>query len=438
MKRWSCVYLQKAVYLAPNEIRACCQRFFIDGVLKGDVPLITLDKPRPVSYGEVIEAKKRLIANINNGSDRLCSGCPQLEEFDWEDPEKEKLNVISIENNSVCNMRCRYCSETYYGGVEPQYSLEVLLSGVPGVEADLHIAWGGGEPTIRKDFELLLEAITERFRPKTQRIFTNALKYSCALQRAVDGGRAAVTVSIDAGTEPVFRMVRGVEGLSKVLTNLQKYSSERSDLVTIKYIFTDDNSGIQEIEQFVESVTRYELDKCHFLISTDFKSQAISRDKMEGIIAMYFLLSQKGVLVVNFDDHIYNKLRSIGDLTLKGAGQSDSNGSIIRGQVQGFWDTVRRHEANDLVVWGTGQFARYLLATSSKIRSGEVRLVGVVDGNQDRVGMEFMGRIVESPDLLLRNTASIVIASSNYYGEIVNKILLMGIPASRIAPNFIL
>ena len=50
-----------------------------------------------------------------------CSGCPLLQRKDWTPIEDEKFNLISIESHSRCNMRCEYCSDTYYGGKEPNY-----------------------------------------------------------------------------------------------------------------------------------------------------------------------------------------------------------------------------------------------------------------------------------------------------------------------------
>ena len=437
MKKKSCVYLQKAIYLAPNEIRACCQRFFLKGKMKGDVPLISVNEARNISFNEVIKAKKMLIDNINNGTDELCLGCPQLVSDEWNDVEDEKINVISIEDHSLCNMKCTYCSDTYYGGIKPQYDLEYLLKDLPGVENDLHIAWGGGEPTVRKNFESIFGSLTRRFSPRTQRVFTNALKYSNALQKAVDDRLTSITTSLDAGTEATFRKVRGANRLDKVLKNLKSYSKTNPDLVTIKYIFTDDNLGFDELYRFVENAQAHDLMRGNFLISTDFKSEIISDVKIINIITLYFMLYEKGIFAINFDDHIYLRLRSIGsfvsDVVNSGGLEGDFN-RIIRD----FGKVISHHESSNIVVWGTGEFSRYLLRTSKKLKGNEIRIVNVVDGNSDKYGTDFFGMTVQPPEVLLNTDASIVIASSNYYGEIVNRILLMGISPDRIAPNFIL
>jgi hypothetical protein len=374
MKKKSCVYLQKAIYLAPNEIRACCQRFFVDGQIKGDVPLIKLSEKHNVSFDDVIQAKKDLLDNINNGTDILCSGCPHLSVGDWVEVEKEAINVISVEDHSLCNMKCTYCSDVYYGGVEPQYDLKFLLRGLPKVDEGLHIAWGGGEPTVRKDFEELFSYLTENYRPRTQRIFTNALKYSKALQQALDAKLATITTSIDAGTEDTFKKVRGTDRLDIVLKNLHSYSRNNSELITIKYIFTDDNFEYKEINAFVENLINYDLLGCNFLISTDFKSELLSDQKIIGIITLYCLLQEKGILEVNFDDHIYFRLRSIGSVIAKMASNEALKDDSI-GLIGKFTHLIDYHLNRDIVVWGTGEFAKYLIKGSKRIKEKGIKIL---------------------------------------------------------------
>ena len=44
-------------------------------------------------------------------------------------PEKTlKINKISMEAHSNCNARCSYCSEMFYGGLNPNYNLNDMLT----------------------------------------------------------------------------------------------------------------------------------------------------------------------------------------------------------------------------------------------------------------------------------------------------------------------
>jgi poly(ribitol-phosphate) beta-N-acetylglucosaminyltransferase len=430
----SCIYIQKAIYLAPYEVRACCQRFFVDGKMKGDIALITLEGSRDIKYSEVIEAKNKLVRGINDGTDDRCAGCFALKERNWGDIESEGLNNISIENHSLCNMKCSYCSDIYYGGVEPQYSLEHLFEGLINVGDDLHIVWGGGEPTVRKDFNDLFLSLNKKFHPKTQRVFTNALKYSDTLQNALDDRITSITTSIDAGTETTFRRVRDSKGLGKVLKFLEKYSQNSPDLVTIKYIFTLDNYDSYNLSKFVEKVKDNNLMQCNYLISADFNYETLSEKVVFSIISLYFMLHAKGIYAVSFDDHIFHKVRTIG----KNISNYIDNLAIINSQdkiVKDAIDFIKKKGVNNVVIWGTGEFSRYLLDTATE---HEFIISGVVDGVEKKWGSNFMGFEVQSPQYLIGRESDIIIASVNFYGEIFNKIISLGISKDKVMPNFLL
>jgi poly(ribitol-phosphate) beta-N-acetylglucosaminyltransferase len=429
----SCIHIQKSIYLAPYEVRACCQRFFVDGEMKGDVSLVTLDEPRNIKYSEIIKAKEELLKGVNNGTDDRCSGCFLLKEEEWKEIKDEKLNVLSIENHSLCNMKCSYCSDVYYGGVEPQYSLEYLFKELTSVGEDLHIAWGGGEPTIRKDFNNLFLSLNNKFHPKTQRVFTNALKYSKALQEALDNRVTSTTTSIDAGNEDTFRKVRKTRGLVKVLQNLESYSQNSPDLVTIKYIFTTDNFDSDNLSQFVKKVKEHKLIKCNYLISADFNYETLKDNIVFSIISLYFMLHSEGIYAVTFDDHIFHKVRAIGNNVYKyidSLEEINDQDLIVKKAVVSY-----KKRNNSVVIWGTGEFSKYLLDTATE---NSLVVSGVVDGIEDKWGSTFMGFEVQSPEFLVNSKSDIIIASVNFYGEVFNKLISLNISKDRIIPNFLL
>ena len=40
--KYSCQDLQQSIYFGPRELRHCCQRFFVDGKMKGDVKILSV------------------------------------------------------------------------------------------------------------------------------------------------------------------------------------------------------------------------------------------------------------------------------------------------------------------------------------------------------------------------------------------------------------
>ena len=99
--RLSCKDLDSSLFLGPNEIRACCKRFFVNGEQKGDVVL--LEANPEITLSDINEAREDLIARINREEAPECEGCPYIER--QKKPEI-KINYISLENFAYCNMCC--------------------------------------------------------------------------------------------------------------------------------------------------------------------------------------------------------------------------------------------------------------------------------------------------------------------------------------------
>ena len=200
-KTLSCRFLQRAVYYGTDELRHCCKRFYYKGEMKGDVPIFSLENNPDVSLERIIKAKKELINKINKNEQTGCTGCPVLERAVWKDIQSEKFDHISIEHHARCNMRCSYCSETYYGGKVSQYNIFQALGQLVNenkIRSDCQVAWGGGEPTMSPDFKELISFINNSVKPKTQRFFSNAINYSEDIANLLKKNIASLTTSVDA------------------------------------------------------------------------------------------------------------------------------------------------------------------------------------------------------------------------------------------------
>ena len=58
MEKLSCDYLHHSIYLAPNELRHCCKRFFYDGKIQGDVKIFEVNKSDDISIDKIIGSAK--------------------------------------------------------------------------------------------------------------------------------------------------------------------------------------------------------------------------------------------------------------------------------------------------------------------------------------------------------------------------------------------
>ena len=100
------------------------------------------------------------------------------------------------------------------------------------------IDFAGGEPTIYREFESLLnEFIKHDF--KKIIIHTNAIKKSRAVIKGLKKGCVRVLVSIDAGSKEVHRKVKQVKSYDAVWKNLKEYAKNQpqgADFVKAKFI----------------------------------------------------------------------------------------------------------------------------------------------------------------------------------------------------------
>ena len=329
-------------------------------------------------------------------------------------------------------MKCTYCSDTYYGGVRPQFDIMQFVDSVERVSPDLHIAWGGGEPTALKEFDKVFSSAQERFHPKTQRVFTNSLKFSPTIKQALDARKISITTSIDAGTPGTFETIRRSVGFTKVLKHLSEYSTTSPDLVTIKYIFTKENHSPEELESFIREMEHHDLLQCSFLLSTDYKIEKDIFKYLNNIMYLYFLLQDRNVGALSLDDHIFARLKKVGFSTLKEAEFGNGNSQDIKVKIQQYLD---RFAGSDVILWGTGEFARRLLRNTSFRQKFNV--VEVVDPTRDRHGRDFGGYEVYPVTNVTKSDMNIVIGSVNFYGEVFNELKRMNVDKSRVVPPFL-
>jgi glycosyltransferase involved in cell wall biosynthesis/organic radical activating enzyme len=269
-KSWSCYDLHHSVFFAPDEIRTCCKRFFADGEMKGDVVLLdgaSQHNEAGFSFDEIQTAKKQLHKEINRDNAPECSGCPFLHFEDWGQPLNQGIKYLSLEYHSVCNMKCTYCSDTYYGGEKAKYDVQKTVDSLidkGALDKAEYIVWGGGEPILDKAFEPILETISDAVASVKQRVITNATRYSEPLASLMKEDKAYIVTSIDAGTLDVFKEVRQYPRMGKVLENVKAYAKDAAHNVIIKYIFLPNNQSIEELKAFVTLMVENDLTNCNF------------------------------------------------------------------------------------------------------------------------------------------------------------------------------
>ena len=306
----SCKDLNSSIFLAPDEIRACCKLFFYDGKQKGDVVLLKAKKE--INLEDINIKKDELIKRINSNEAEECKGCPYIERYENKLLTK-KINYISLENFSYCNMRCTYCSPKYYGGTEAIYNASQIieeLSKNQFIEDNCHVVWGGGEPTLSPKFNFITDTLLSDTKVSKLRVLTNSLRYSNKLSDVIKNEKVQIVTSVDAGTQKQFKEIRGKGEIETVLNNLKKYADSVDDKkrIIIKYIFTENNFDTEELKNFIEKIINFDLINSIFHISCDFRMEVIPERIIQAIYELGSRLLNVGANLVFLDDLIRDRI----------------------------------------------------------------------------------------------------------------------------------
>ena len=432
-KTYSCPSLHHAVYLAPDMLRHCCKRFFVNGQIRGDVKIYPVNNDDDIDVIRILKAKRELYDAINRGEETECSGCPFLTLGVWEPLNKMKIKHLSIESHTICNMKCIYCSPTYYGGLKANYSLKKLFEHLFEVDAyakDISLVWGGGEPTLMDDFEEIFQLFTLNLKPKNNTLFSNATKYNSLIARYLEDGKLTTLItSTDAGTKETFKKIRGVNAFDKVFNNIKKYHIAAGRGTIIKYVFTDGNSSLEEIKKFLEQINKYDLNKCHFQLSSDFKAQDLSNEQAVSIIHLYKELVKNRPNACHLDDHLRPRLsRKIKEMY--------NCNNTQKNEFQFIVDYLAEFQDKTFIVWGAGQIGYMMIKNSLLLEKSKIAFF--VDKDEKKHGNLLCDIEIKHPDSIKEFDYPIIIGASRFYNEIYGELIDMGISADRIMGSLIM
>ena len=426
-KTFSCPSLHHSVYLAPDQLRHCCKRFFLKGKMEGDVKIFEVKNNDDITKERILSEKNKLYQNINKGKKTPCTGCPYLTKDYWPELDKLELKTLSVESHSLCNMKCSYCSEIYYGGLKANYDVKKIVKelSLTNISKDLQVSWGGGEPVLMDKFEETFAELNKKLKPKINMIYSNSTKYSLAIEKSLIAGKAILTTSIDAGTVETFKKVRGIKGINKVFQNLEKYYSVAKKGIIIKYILTENNSNEYELSNFIKLVAKHKLFDCSFQISSSYKDESLSDELSSSAINLYSKLIKNDVESVFFDYHLKPRLKNkFKDLLSDKKNINNINFSNI--------NKFDQKKNLNIIVWGAGETARQVIKSSPFFEDRKVKIAFFVDSDQSKVGKYIDNIEIKSPDKIKEYNYPIMLASSVYYKKILENLKNLGVPKDRI------
>lgn len=241
-----CPQLLSAMNFEYDGIIPCCTAF------AQKVPLFPYGEKGRISRDAYKTFIRDVLADLNSAEPTLCLGCEYLEDVEAFPSLEPELRLLQLNKHRyICNCRCLYCEfwktpKRSPGDMWP-YVDSLMEQGM--LHNDCRVDWGGGEPTILKEFEPLAGHIFEK--GYRQVFFTNAVNYSDTIAAILQDGMGIVESSLDAASPEVFAAIKGKDFFAKVLTNITAYCAVNPKAVELKYIICNQNCQLSEIEGFL-------------------------------------------------------------------------------------------------------------------------------------------------------------------------------------------
>lgn len=375
----SCKDLKSSLFLGPNKIVGCCKRFFYEGKKKGDI--ILMPAGEKTTFNDVQDRKNKIEKLLNEDSFEGCIGCPYIERY--ANDEKHKIDYISFEDFTYCNMKCNYCSPTYYGGKKSEYDTLKIIKEI--VNLDLisnhaHAVWGGGEPTLNPYFKDVTEKLVSQNEISKIRILSNSLKYSHDVENFLKNNKINLVTSIDAGTQQTFNLVRGKGEILQVFNNLKKYNDNQknSEKITIKYIFTKDNYMSNEINNFVSLLKDFNFENSYIQISCNFNYEIPEKDIIFSFYEMAGLLFKEGFKYVYFDDLIRDRLKLNQEIKCLILDMLNSKNLLSESFL---YEKIKK----DIILWGNGYQAKWITTKTNFGKSNGI--LKIVNNEKDIINL---------------------------------------------------
>jgi organic radical activating enzyme len=261
---YTCDWLHSGLTFFPTKIHVCC------------VQTIDLykfpDNSQPLGeiVENIIEWRKRRISCNKAKIPPVCRDCVHLRLSYLRDISSSYFLEYAVLNSTFnCNFTCTYCGQVPERGEMGGYDIYPVLEQLYDknlVSPNLNVTIAGGEPTIMKNFDNILNLIMTRSSNPTITVFSNMYLKSDPLKKYINSGQIHLLCSIDAASRDTFKTIKNVDGFEKVWCNLNELTYKKN--VTLKMILLDEN--YTEVEQFVK-----------LAISNGFKKICIDVDQTD-------------------------------------------------------------------------------------------------------------------------------------------------------------
>lgn len=254
MRYTSCIHLEHGITFFSNSVQICCISSHPGG---GNILQIDNYKGEPIDWDSIFEKRNVMREGIRNGLiPEKCTGCYYLKENDWN--TDNYFDEVLIGHFTHCNCNCIYCyteKDKKFFNQNVTYNIlpvikDMIDKGVLSKKAT--ITFGGGEPTILKEFEDLVYLLLD-YDVYNIRIHSDGIKYSPAIEKGLKLGKITLITSVDSSSPEVYEKIKQVQCFDKVFKNLENYAKTQNGLIRTKYVLIPGyNDNLAEAKNWMQ------------------------------------------------------------------------------------------------------------------------------------------------------------------------------------------
>lgn len=260
MRYKSCHLIEHGISIDVDSIKACClSREFNKGMLMVEYTF----ENDTIDWEHLFFVKRNQRKHQQNNRDLpACEGCYNLREEDWD--EEDYISFINFDHFSECNSSCIYCSVRRRKKRTKNSTLKAVKELIKQgkFRNNGEITFQGGEPTLLKEFEELLNLFIKQ--GCNIRIHSSGILFSRAIRNGLKKGAVSVVISPDSASKNIYRMIKRTDKSDEVWKNIAHYRRRLKDgnekLVRVKYIIIPGvNDSLEEVTEFLNKIKKLDI-----------------------------------------------------------------------------------------------------------------------------------------------------------------------------------
>lgn len=263
-KNYYCPYIANGVHFVHDRIRFCSAN-------RQGPPLAQNYKGEKIDWDQIQQERIKLLNLLGEGQiPQDCEGCFNLNNPDLQtkiEPNEitPSIKHLYISNWLHCNTGCIYCINKHltHSKFDKKVKKSEYYDSYPIIkdlvknnilDKNSIITFTGGEPTVLKEFDKLLDTIA-RHVTNPINVLSSAIRFNRTIYDNLKKDKVLLVVSIDSGSRETYKKIKRVDEFNNVVNNLKKYakaSKTAGEHITSKYILIDKvNDSIEEIEKWL-------------------------------------------------------------------------------------------------------------------------------------------------------------------------------------------